>query len=67
MTTPDENAAKTDTERLLDAAQEDERNAREPADEPRHAGQAAMEEALRQSGQTAEDLTSGTEDGEPAE
>ncbi|MGA4987591.1 hypothetical protein [Nonomuraea bangladeshensis] len=45
MSTPEENQAKTGTEPLLDAAQEDEKSLREPADEPRHAGQAAMEEA----------------------
>ncbi|MCK2218467.1 hypothetical protein MF672_032425 [Actinomadura sp. ATCC 31491] len=68
MSTPDENDAKTDTRPLLDAAQEDEKENRQAAGEPRHAGQVAMEQALRESGRTAEDLTSaGDEDGERAE
>ncbi|WP_043634208.1 hypothetical protein [Nonomuraea candida] len=56
MSSPDENEAKTDTKPLLDAARAGERGER-AGNEPRHAGQAAMEEALRRSGRTAEDLT----------
>ncbi|TDE24966.1 hypothetical protein E1295_45260 [Nonomuraea mesophila] len=63
MSTPDENAAKADTQPLLDAAEEAAAE-EERSGEPRSAGQAAMEEALKRSGQTAEDLTApDTEDG----
>ncbi|MEW9550547.1 hypothetical protein [Nonomuraea sp. NPDC050783] len=58
MSTPDENKAKTDTDPLLDAA-------REPAErggQPRPAGQAALEDALEQSGRRPEDLTTGSDD-----
>ncbi|TDC05744.1 hypothetical protein E1267_18755 [Nonomuraea longispora] len=65
MSTPDENAAKTDTQPLLDAAEEAAEEER--GGEPRPAGQAAMEEALKESGRTAEDLTApDTEDGDSA-
>lgn len=53
MSTPDENAPKTDTEPLLDAAQDDQ----EPVEEPRTPGRQAMEDALKESGKNLDDLT----------
>ncbi|NBE93077.1 MULTISPECIES: hypothetical protein [unclassified Nonomuraea] len=51
---------------MLDAAEEAAAE-EERGGEPRSAGQAAMEEALKESGRTAEDLTApDTEDGDSA-
>ena len=45
MSILDENEAKTDTKPLLDAAMDEEERERGADREPRHAGQAATEEA----------------------
>ncbi|MDA0633205.1 hypothetical protein ACQEUU_26890 [Nonomuraea sp. CA-218870] len=57
MSTPDENAPKTDTEPLLEAAQDDQEPVEEPGTEPRTQAGQAMRRAMRESGKNLDDLT----------
>ncbi|NBE96620.1 MULTISPECIES: hypothetical protein [Nonomuraea] len=56
MSSPDENAPKTDTEPRLDAAKRPARRAARP-EEPKPAGRKALEQALLEAGKELKDLT----------